>query len=318
MANSEFNQPGWNIKGSVYQANNIYIQSEQPQESAEGGKDDRRMIHLLLPWLVDRHHQMHELGIAIKHVESKTLRPMICLIHGNDDECHDKFVDLLEKHSLRSLIGLNPTRSVLRKTLRWPSDYQDIHDLHSQLERTLAEQWLNDTSADKNDINNSWAKWDGVPILIDTYPYIEDWKTQGDVVVRAFLEFWQHWPQLPPDQWLIVCVCINCIKPQAKFWQFWRNRQSEALENIVAKGLEAFSSAQFEGVTCVVLPQLEAVSWQDLHNWATSNETREYCPGRDLARVIKTIFQQSKYKTLDNAIPMRYLAEELQKVLDSC
>ncbi|MCI0617755.1 toll/interleukin-1 receptor domain-containing protein [bacterium] len=46
----------------------------------------------LLPYLSDRSKQVYELGRALEyHRSNKSKRPFICIIHGDEKECHDRF-----------------------------------------------------------------------------------------------------------------------------------------------------------------------------------------------------------------------------------
>ena len=53
-------------------------------------------VEQALPYLCNRSKQKSELEEALRqHRELRTGRPLLCVIHGDEYECHDKFLERL-------------------------------------------------------------------------------------------------------------------------------------------------------------------------------------------------------------------------------
>ena len=195
---------------------------------------DRRAGELL-HFLPDRHDQELALSEAIESCR-RARRPLICLILGNDDECHDKFVERLYLHSLRGYLELEPIVPIKHVPLPFPPHTSDTSDFHRRLRFSLANPILGRSQATVADVN-AYLVAHRVPTVIHTYLRIQDWQQREEVIIRNFLEFWQGWPELAFDQWLLVCLCLRCEQQTRNRLKFWQRQETRLLYEIVKEAL---------------------------------------------------------------------------------
>jgi hypothetical protein len=84
----------------------------------------RRDLPPILPYLCDRSDQEMELTRQIADMkQNKPRRPFICVVHGDEMECQDSFVDRLRLVTLPRLLNLDQkSPSVKQYTLDWESN----------------------------------------------------------------------------------------------------------------------------------------------------------------------------------------------------
>ncbi|MCB0128056.1 MAG: hypothetical protein KDE58_37585, partial [Caldilineaceae bacterium] len=181
----------------------------------------------LLHFLPDRHDQELVLSEAIQHCQ-QARRPFVCVIFGNDEECHDKFVERLYVHSLRSHLGLDPMIPIKQIPLPFPPSTNNTNDFHHRLRFSLANPLLGRSQATVAEVN-SYLVAQRVPTVLHTYLRIQTWQQREETVLRNFIKFWQGWPQLAFDQWLLICICLRCEQQTRNRLKFWQRQETRLL-----------------------------------------------------------------------------------------
>lgn len=283
----------------------------QAQLGALENDQQRRISHSILPWLVNRSEQLDELAMAFRQLQAQPNRPLVCLLHGDDQECHDKFVDRLKEVALADLLPDIRVKSPIRRiALDWPTRTQTVDELHEKLAMRLGEA-IQDIQANLVEIN---VHLSASPVLVETYLLIQEWQSHTSEQINGFVQFWQKWPPLAPGQYLIVCLCIKCIKPKTSLLTFWRRHSIAEMLYEVERALvdrSRFPFDRHDRVLCKVLPRLQAVTLQEAHNWPLLQDVKRHCPGRDLVEDLKMIFDNNPTKT----VPMRELGRRLGELL---
>ena len=272
----------------------------------------RRPMPDHLPFLVNRHEQEDELGKALRRVGQKPDKPVICLAPGHKDQCHDMFVERLKRVSLPRGLGLPRDQdTIMVRTLRWPR----VSNLHENLEMQLAQELCYNTLATTDDISEVLAKG---PVLLHFHLSDKEWLHGERAVVTEFLDFWQKWP-LKPGQHLFICLCIE-HQTQSSVRRIWRwpwetkRRQSDPLETAMAQVITFVSSARFERLICIPLPQLGDVKFDDVKYWALSEEI-QILRRHDLLTEIRLLFDQWERQMATQAMPMERIAAALKDIL---
>jgi hypothetical protein len=263
----------------------------------------------LLPYLPDREIQDSELGNALQQVNPNSPRPIICLIHGDEYQCHDMFIRRLEQVSLTRLLALDPNRTKITvHSLSWPSHFRDVDDLHKHLRMNLSNVILNKSFAELDEVNNWLAKIPG-PVIIHTRMFTNTWKAYGDKVLTGFLEFWQNWPDLAPGQQLFVFWSMQYqMEKQGLF--FWQKRRFDSANNKdIEMTLSTVSFSDFDRFIGVVLPKLEGITRTDAENWAHLEDTKCFCRGHDVLVEIRRIFEEWESGKKSDRIPMESFAQ---------
>jgi hypothetical protein len=271
-----------------------------------------RPVPPLLPYLANRSIQEVSLEAVLNSLRPKNIRQMVCVIHGDENECHDKFLDRLEHNSLPRYLDLLPQRtSVKRYYLMWPEQCRQSNDLHERLGRNLATVVRNTPDATLEEINATLAQYPG-PVMLHTHLLTEEWQAFGPAAAQAYLQFWQRWPPLAPGQFLLVCLCI---KYQTKSHLGWLKRMLYGYINQgIANALERLAQAPPMQTNYTVLPRLEGIRQQDVENWVESH-ARQFCQEHDILAQVRAIFQRWEKETASSAMPMERLAEELTTLL---
>ena len=89
-----------------------------------------REVPLLLPYRVNRKNQEFELGKALQQCLNQVPSyPLVCIIHGDEFQCHDTFFRCL-KECLSKFLGLDPNQTVIKEYhLDWPAKLKNLDSL---------------------------------------------------------------------------------------------------------------------------------------------------------------------------------------------
>ena len=310
----------------------VYFQDSQGR-SLEPAMKQKREIPSLLPYLLDRTDQEFELGQAIQVMQAQSARhPLLCVVHGDEWQSHDKFLERLRKVSLPRLMRLNLQQTAIKEYhLQWPASLKKLDKLPDRLTRNLADEVKNDSFATIQDINRTFGQYPG-PVLVHLHLMTEDWKRLGFGLLPKVLEFWQNWPKLGADQTLIICVFIKYqqyrVKQSAKRRKRWRLlnpfawlkrflkvRRCQKLNSEIAQHLEALAKTEFnrsDQLIGVVLPKLDNIGRSHVEEWVRCKETVTFvgeAVAGQLFSAVRKMFDQ------DETLPMDRIAESLIRLL---
>ncbi|QMS86096.1 hypothetical protein HUN01_00235 (plasmid) [Nostoc edaphicum CCNP1411] len=280
-----------------------------------------RPIPPLLPYLCDRSEQEYHLAKALQKLNQQAHRPLVCIIHGDDFQSHDMFLERLKQVSLPKLIYPDAGEiAVTDYLLSWPSRLQKIDDLHNQLEKKLADRLLNRSFVSKEEINQFLVGHPG-PVIIHTHLLTEDLQQHGSKIIENFFLFWQNWPDILPGKYLFICLFIKYQLPKKiglnKFCFKFKNKN---VSNFI-KQLSSSNFYQFDRLICTVLPELDSITRRQTEDWARDKDTRIFWGEErieDLIIKIRDIFEQWEKEKSSNTIPMEYLARNLTEILQNC
>ena len=270
----------------------------------------------LLTYDLNRGAQEFQLSETIEHLDPSLVKPVLCILHGDQRECHEKFIRCLEKTGLRRLLRLQPTQAPCRYLItKWPSQPDELDHFHKRYCMHLGAEILEDNQATPQAINDRLASIPA-PVIIETEFFTRRWQQHGAKVVQKVLEFWQNWPALAPNQILLVCLSIKYPLPQRSgCWAkiFAQRPMSEE----VAATLETLSPAPKERVMLSVLPPLKGVTQQDAETWVRANETD--LVGRygeaaidALHDTIQAMFEQCPSSEEPKRLPMEDVTRQLR------
>lgn len=314
----------------------VTISPQKDSEEQTESKPSPKKVPRLLPYLPNRKKQEDELEKAIQnHLNQASPKPMICILHGDQDQCHKEFLDRLIEYSFFEQVGLHSSdEKIWRQQLFWPHDLErnkmeKIENLEYWLLKDLAEKILNRRSATKEVINQVFCKYPS-PVLIETRLSTKNWQRQGDLILDKLLCFWQTWPALNHGTKIIICLSIEyeitrkngCQKSRLKrFWDYlinyFKNKDSQSKNKEIQTKLKRLSEKDFQRFSClsgIVLPELTGVYQGQVKDWASSDEVKRVIGEEmigDLIAPIEGFFQNQQSDT----IPMRPLAQQLRELL---
>jgi inactive STAND len=311
------------------------------QFSAEGlpqfevsPQSSRKEVPSLLPYLPNRREQEEELEKAIQgHLQGVSRNPLVCIIHGDEFQSHERFLERIKKRSLPIFIGLDINQTNIKDCiLCWPSEKKKMDNLEARFCKDLAEKFLRNNSATTEEINQALCNYPG-SVIIRTHLLTEDWHNQGFIILDRILKFWQNWPELNHETRLIVFLSI---KYQTKYHKnintstfnyffnylknFFRLRHYQRANRKIREQLHALSKSNFERfnrLSGVVLPELMEISQGQVENWVR-DEVKHFL-GEEvigaLIEAVEKIFNSWENERTPDKIPMSILAEKLTSLL---
>ena len=107
-----------------------------------------------LPYLVNRSVQLARLEITLDYcVDILNEKPLVCFIHGNELECHDKFIKRLQEVTLPKI--LDGSDVIVQLTpVEWPSMEADLGLRSKKLTSDIARALTGNRRAEPNEIKN--------------------------------------------------------------------------------------------------------------------------------------------------------------------
>lgn len=325
-------------EGGFFVAGNVIFQNSRLGNVQPKLYQSEREPPSLLPYLPNRSEQESELGEALQLLLKQfPPHPLVCIIHGDEFQSHDKFSERLRKFSLPKLLGLDPNQTVIQEyCLDWPAGLKNLDKLRERLCKNLADRVLPYNSfASLEEINATFCK-SPEPIIIRTHLLTEDWQQQGFEILNKLLEFWEKWPHLIPGQKLIICVFIKYQTKRQKsterfsvrrifsyFISFYKRHRYQSINNNIYTQLKVITTSKnqhFNRLSCIVLPELTNINIGHVENWVRSEETKQFVGEvmiQKLVNEVRDMFYSWEKQTSFNTIPMDDLADELTRLLKS-
>lgn len=322
----------------AYHANgDIHIHETVPPNNIllQAVSSAKKEIPSLLPYLANRSEQEFELRQAIQtHQQQPQNRPLLCIIHGDEHQCHDKFLERLQKVSLPRLLKLDLTQAVIKNyLLSCPSAAENPEKFDEYLRHKLGEEVEHYSFASKEEINQTFCKYP-YPVIIHTHLLTQNWEGKGVDSLYNLLDFWNNWTELAINQQLIICISIKYESKEFKIERFlwlWKILSflkirklpkchlDYRLNETIIRQLDEISQSKFsrfENLNGVVLPELSGISRSHVEDWVRQAETKEFIGETMVAQFMKSvrkIFEERE----DSAISMENLADELIKLLEA-
>jgi hypothetical protein len=263
----------------------------------------------LAPYLCDRSEQEISLEETLR--EHPPHRPLVCVVHGDEQECHDMFLLRLLRITLPNLLRLKASQVLgERYAMPWPTRYTPSTDPLDLFRSSLVKVLGCDSRATREEMAHVLAR-EQEPVIIHSNLLTANWRRGGRKLIESFVECWRGWPDLPPGRILIVCLFIKYERGRERnFWEKWRlSRHNKQIQMFLRK---VFFKRQ--GLTGVVLPELRAIPRADVEQWVHSYARRirgdEFTA--DFFRTVGSIFADR------DEIEMEELAAHLKEMLRRC
>ena len=273
------------------------------------------------PYFLNRSEQQNALRPLLKKLKQTPKRPLVCIIHGDDCECHDMFLMYLKRFFLSEFLDSEtPTSGISSYHLRFPEKFRNMKDFQNQLQNSLSMSIPNCQRAESSEEINQILAGHRRPVMLDATVIADDWPKYSSQIIISFLEFWDKWPRLFPEQFLIVFLCIKYKSKQ--YCGFFERFCFQSVNREISKFLERLSSGQlseFKGLVGTVLPKLEGITRTQAEDWARIENTLYFSDSisflEDIMLEIKVMFEQYKSKELPKKISMEKLARVLKSFL---
>ena len=306
--------------GIFISGGSIVFQNSEGSSLPQSLLNVQREIPSLLPYLPNRTDQEFELGQAIQILFAKTPRqPLVCIVHGDEFQSHDKFLERLCMVSLPRLLRLDPYRTAIKEYhLGWPSSLKRLNNLSERLCKNLADTVENYSLATAQQINQTFIKCPGVSV-VHMHLLTDDWQNLGFDLLPNVLDFWQHWPDLQYEQILVICIFIKYqakhpIKLQKWYWlfnpiiqlrRFLRRRHYNKLNHKIHQQIKVLSESEFNKynrLTGVVLPKLDNLTQSHVEDWVRCEATKTFVGEAVLEQLIDAVRDMFDYWEIQTAL----------------
>lgn len=260
----------------------------------------------LLPYLCDRHEQRRELARALAEEQARDYQaPVVCLIHGTDEQAVDRYLEWLEYEQLPAALGHSVSdRQVQGLDIPWPSS-ESVDAFEADLILELGQAICGSAVQDRESIAMALAQRQET-VLLSTWLPVHRWTTMATRQVEAFLDFWRRWPRMPRARPLLVVICARYTMNE----RGWLNRYVMARRNSrVRRALAEVFAARDEAVGGISLPELGDVGRHHVDEWSRRHDVRALTERADLAAEIRAVFASN------NTLAMEHVATALNAVL---
>ena len=275
------------------------IDKVAPQKKIKLNVDDLR------PHLPNRRPQESKLGHAIQTHHHKQ-RPLLCLIHSDECQCSDRFVDRLVQYYLPQVV---PCEGITPYFVHCHFS-QDI-DLHQEISEQLASSLKINPFAQPSEIVEAIMR-ERSPIIFHTDMCTKNWSRCGGMkLIHDFIEFWAKL-DIPSthNHLLLFCLYFNYkdIKPTHFLARWFKKKSINDQIRAEFGRLEKENFSEKFGINGIVLPELVDIEKEDVEAWA-----RKHLPS-----VLNSVKPKidNLFKSPEETIPMCDLARSLREILE--
>ena len=269
----------------------------------------RIKIPLILPYLNDRSDQRYELEEVLEECRDNLYRqPLVCFVHGDEQECHDRFVEKMQSYLLPELLDpAGNTGSVGLARIDWPDACWKTERRFRCFERDLARKLTNKCDTEVNFIVKSLNARKS-PLLIYCSLQVAGWQKNEGELINRWLRYWDDLPDLAIDKKLVVALCIK-YKNTADMSPAMK-RKYDDLNDRARQFITDLKFENFDSMNGLVFSELLSVNHTDIDDWIR-NYADLYCDPEDLENKVDELYKKFDSKP----IPMRTLATELKKLM---
>ncbi len=265
-------------------------------------------IPSILPYLSDRSEQATELETALDECEDILHeKPLICLIHGNEIECHDKFIKRLHEVILPETLDGSGKMPVDLTTVEWPSVQANLKVRYKKLTNNINNKLTGNRRAKIEEIREKLNKQLSAQMIYFTLP-VAAWEENEDELIKKWFQYWNNFPNLNVGKKLMVFLCIKYkdIPDKNVDWaKNFANRNDLARE--FALNIDYDDYANIYGLT---MEELNSIEWSDVDKWIETH-TEVYCDDSELRTKIKIFYENQN----NRAVPMLELATKLNDLM---
>jgi serine/threonine protein kinase len=264
-----------------------------------------RSIPPLLPYLVDRkiHEQQIRKGIQESLSRSEPV-PVVCVLHGDEFQCHDTFVQRLQETSLPRFFGLDRDSPAVRRIfVEFARDFEEEQDIHDYFLTRLRDELGIGTD---ERISSVSRRLNERPSLIYTQVASADFGTKDVWQFEALLRLWSKLPTQPTRHPLVVCMGIKFNFGRGPFSRWRLNRRNRRLR----KFLGQLDFEAYRGIVGVVLRELRNPTRSEVEDWAI-NDAAAFFDRQELLPRLRALYDW------EDSLSMEKMAEELRGLIQA-
>jgi hypothetical protein len=284
----------------------------------------------LLPYLCDRAAQETLLRRAVHNWRARGLakRPLVCVVHGGDDEALDMFKRRLHEVTLPAFLSAraegdggeplyDPALGHIEDLfVPLPPSYIEPEVPFDFLQAEVGVPVADNMYAAPETLADALSSKD-VPTLFHSHLASRDWGGDGERIVNGFLDFWGSLPDVKAGRvlsFLFFKYSDGAGGASARLAEL--NARAEEFFNSLGKRL-----ADFDGAHALVLPRLPSVALGDAETWVRSREHfRKLCRDHPFyfCNVERAVVEIEKlYPDPLMSVPLKQLAPQLYAVINN-
>jgi len=268
-----------------------------------------RLIPDIVPYLSNRSIQEQELEALLCDCET-TLhqKPLVGIIHGDEHECHDKFIEKLQGYLLPDLLNLPEHQNSIKDIpIRWPAPGLQVQPRFKILKNKLSHSLMG-KNYEKDDTIVQALNMFLSPVLIYTTIQAGEWHRDEPQVIERWIDYWNRMPDLVVGKKLTIFLCFKYKNIQNM--NFFEARKYNRLNQNLRQYIENLNLAKFKNINGLALTELSSITYEELDEWITKYAA-VYCDAEALRYEIDQHYKQQKM----NAICMYLLATKLRECL---
>lgn len=272
----------------------------------------------LLPYMPDRDEQeAHLYSILLERIQGKHLKNIVCFLHGDSLQCHEKFIERLQHHSLPKLFGQKSSQAIARDIMvNWPVSYLNSDDLINKVLIELRDYAPEHTPFEFHSIAEAINQSHTGPLIFYSYLDPGDWRKHLLPPIDEYLNFWSKWPKRSTSAPLLACLIIkyrvNLTNRSHSFLRrlLYQMQAPQKINEEIKNSLNSLNLADFPDIAGIVLPELLDVPQKDAESWTQMKPVKQICGSRYLIPEVRAIYEMNAANN-DGSIPMELLADAL-------
>jgi hypothetical protein len=287
--------------------------AKPPNAHVQPGRRKTREVPALLHYHCDRFDQESQIEETLRRTTHDG--PLVVIVHGDEYQCHDKFLERLSLISLPRILELDQDRASVKEYLiNFPSALSDARRFREQLLKNLGLRVLNRSTATADEIAGLFVRL-AVPIVIHARLLTDEWVHGGRAIITSFLDFWQQWPARDARFRLLVFLNVTYQRRCGRGLLSWPRRIARERANAQLRRFLDLLSKLASPTGLVILDELRGVTQNDLEVWAQDMYTQQFCGERDLLREVRDLCRRPGFRDPEGRIAMEVIAEELKRML---
>lgn len=287
----------------------------------------KREIPLLLPFLCNRIEQDEKL-LGMLFAEKGSLhRPLVCIVHGNENECHDMYKSRLQHFTLPKLLHGGPSGgfSIPAIYLPFPRSMRTEEQGFLELRNNLAERVAGNRKASDAEIANTLSQF-RTPVIIHCYLRTHSREGQGTDLLQSFIEYWNAFPDLPSTARVIICLFVIYAEGDSR-----RAHRGQTVTKKRGVGfgtrdyLNGLQFSDYDRICGGVLPEIIAIPLNDAEDYLRDDRCfQDICPHHSpsfcniqaAVEEIRSYYKEIESRDRATLVAMQHLAKELRRVLE--
>ncbi len=261
-----------------------------------------------LPYMSNRGPQSDKLELLLDECEDcLNEKPLICLIHGSEKECHDKFIKRLHEVMLPEILDGPGKVPVDLTMVEWPSIKGNIKMRYKKLMNNISKALTGNRRANTEEIKDVLNRKISPQMIYVIMP-VAAWEKNEVELINNWLQFWNIFPDLNVGRKLMVFFCIK--------YEHIADKHSDGAENYINRNesaknfIKSIKYKKYANIVGLTMDELKAVPWCDVDMWITTH-AEKFCDDTKLRTKAMSYYQSRQ--NID--VPMLELATKLNEWL---